>query len=465
MDQKAQNSILYTVLISQFSMPFMFSGIAVTLPIMGKEMNASGVALSLVEIVFLGTSGALMLPFGKLADMTNKQAVYKTGLLSTAITTLILGLVQSIDIFIFFRLIQGLTFALIVSTNMAIITETMPKKQLGKSMGLSIGAVYAGLSVGPFVAGIVTEYVGWRWIYYIVCFLLLVAYIQSSRYLKGKWIKPEKRYDYFGALIIVSILAFWIIGSSKLNQGYLGIILLLTGVFLLPLLVIVEQKAIMPLLEFHFLRTNLIFSKALIIQLLTYSGTFGVPFLFSLYLQVVKQYSPRDTGLILMTSPVLMAIMAPFFGRLSDRINPRRLATFGVFFTLIGTFLATWITIDVSIYWLCLVLACHGIGFAMFSSPNMKIIMTSVDRSRTGVASALAAEMRTLGMVVSMLLITLFMSLLIGSSQISVDSAGLYLKVMQYSLIAISILGGLAFVMSVFTHTSTKAVVTEPGNK
>ena len=458
MDKKAQNSILYTVLISQFTMPFMFSGIAVTLPIMGKEMSASGVALSLVEIVFLGTSGALMLPFGKLADMTNKQAVYKTGLLTTAIVTLILGFIQSIDVFIFFRLLQGLTFALIVSTNMAIITETIPKQQLGKAMGLSIGAVYAGLSVGPFVAGIITEYVGWRWIYYIVCLMLLISYIQSARYLKGRWMKPDKPYDYLGGILIVSILACWIIGSSKLNQGNIGFILLAAGVILAPLLFIVEQKANMPLLEFRFLRTNINFSKALIIQLLTYSGTFGVPFLFSLYLQVIKQYSPRDTGLILMTSPVLMALMAPFFGRLSDRINPRRLATFGVFFTLIGTFLATWITIDISIYWLCLVLALHGVGFAMFSTPNMKIIMTSVDRTRTGVASALAAEMRTLGMVVSMLLITLFMSLIIGKTQITVDSAAEYLTVMRYSLIAISILGGLAFIMSVFNQDKKTSI-------
>lgn len=452
MDKKAQNSILYTVLISQFTMPFMFSGIAITLPIMGKEMSASGVALSLVEIVFLGTSGALMLPFGKLADMTNKQAVYKTGLLSTALITLILGFTQSIDLFIFFRFLQGLTFALIVSTNMAIITETIPKQQLGKAMGLSIGAVYAGLSVGPFIAGVLTEYVGWRWIYYIVCFMLLISFIQSARYLKGKWVKPDKPYDYLGSILIVSMLACWIIGSSKLNQGNIGIILLAIGVALAPLLLIVEQKASSPLLEFRFLRTNLNFSKALIIQLLTYSGTFGVPFLFSLYLQTIKQFSPRDTGLILMTSPILMVLLAPFFGRLSDRINPRRLATFGVTFTLIGTFLATWISIDTSIYWLCLVLACHGIGFAMFSSPNMKIIMTSVDRTRTGVASALAAEMRTLGMVISMLLITLFMSLIIGQTQISVDSAGLYLTVMRYSLIAITVLGGLAFVMSVFNQ-------------
>lgn len=452
MDKKAQNSILHTVLISQFTMPFMFSGIAITLPIMGQEMRASGVALSLVEIVFLGTSGALMLPFGKLADMTNKQAVYKTGLLTTAIITLVLGITQSIDLFIFFRLIQGLTFALIVSTNMAIITETIPKQRLGKAMGLSIGAVYAGLSVGPFAAGIITEYIGWRWIYYLVCLMLLISYIQSARYLKGKWLKPDKPYDYIGSILIISILACWIIGSSKLNQVNIGIILLALGVILIPLLWLAEKKATMPLLEFSFLRTNSNFSKALIIQLLTYSGTFGVPFLFSIYLQVIKQFSPQDTGLILMTSPILMVLLAPFFGRLSDRVNPRRLATFGVSFTLIGTFLATWITINVSIFWLCLVLACHGIGFAMFSSPNMKIIMTSVDKTRTGVASALAAEMRTLGMVVSMLLITLFMSLIIGQTQITVDSAGLYLTVMRYSLITIAILGGLALIMSLFSQ-------------
>lgn len=447
-NQKASSSILHTVLISQFCMPFMFSGIAVTLPIMGVEMQASGVALSLVEIVFLGAAGALTLPFGKLADMTDKQAIYRFGLLSTSLFTLLLGFVRSIDLFIVLRLCQGLAFALVVSTNMAILTETIPRRKLGKALGLSIGSVYVGLSVGPFAAGIVTEHLGWRWIYRITAVVLLLAFVQSVRFLKGRWRKPAGRFDTAGGLCIVAILGCWIVGSSTLNRGGLGIALLLAGAALVPLLILTERRAHYPILEFRLFRTNGKLSRALAIQLFTYSGTFGIPFLFSLYLQVGRQYSPRDAGFVLMISPVLMAALAPVFGRLSDRFSPRRLATFGVLSSFVGSLIATRVSAGIPIYWLYAVLALHGIGFAMFSSPNMKIIMTSVDRTRTSVASALAAGIRSLGMIVSMLLVTLFMSLFVGQAQISADTFPQYLQVMRYSAIGLAVLGGLSLALS-----------------
>lgn len=440
--------IISAVLLTQFIMPFMFSGITVTLPAMGQEFQASAVSLGLVEIVYLGASGAFMLPFGRLADLTDKQFIFKIGLLLSTLTTFGLGFATSIEMFIVMRLFQGATIAMTAATNMAILADVYPKEKLGRLLGISLGSVYVGLSTGPFIAGFITEKLGWRWIYYLVAIIMIFSYAQSVRAMKGRWKQPTSPIDWSGSFLAIAILTLWITGSSTLDKGITGLSLLAAGLVLVPLFVLVENRAEAPLLEFSLFRAHPVFTWALLIQLFTYSGAFGITFLLSLYLQTVRGFSPQATGVVLMVSPVVMAIMSPIFGRLADRFRPQILAAGGAFLIFAGTLMAIGISATTPIFMLGVIMAIQGTGFGMFSSPNMKIIMTGIDKGHLSMASALTAQMRTLGMIISMLLITLFLSLLMGKSTISAETAGHYLSVMQYSLVSLAILGGIAILMS-----------------
>jgi len=416
---------------------------------MGREFHASAISLGLVEIVYLGASGALMLPFGRIADLTDKQFIFKTGLLLSTLTTLSLGFATSIEMFIGIRLLQGITIAMTTATNMAILTDIYPREKLGRILGIAVGAVYVGLSTGPFIAGFITERVGWRWIYYLVAAVMLIAYFQSVSALKGKWQQPTRPIDWSGGFLAIAILSLWIIGSSTLNKGLIGFGFLAAGTVLVPIFVIVENRAEAPLLEFALFSAHPVFTRALIIQLFTYSGAFGVTFLFSLYLQTVKGFSPQNTGMILMISPVIMAVMAPIFGRLADKTRPDLLAAGGVLLTFAGTLLATGVTALTTLYILGLILALQGMGFGMFSSPNMKILMTNIDKKNLSVASALTAQTRSIGMIISMLLVTLYLSLLMGDAAVTVETSDSYLSVMRYSLISLAVLGAMAIFMSI----------------
>ena len=440
--------IVSAILLTQFVLPFMFAGITVTLPVMGNEFQASAVALGLVEIVYLGASGALLLPFGRIADLTDKQFVFKTGLLLSTLTTLGLGFAASIEVFIVLRLLQGATISMTAATSMAILTDVYPREKLGRMLGIALGSVYAGLSTGPFIAGFITETLGWRWIYYLVALVMLLSYIQSAIAMKGRWKRPSSPIDWNGSLLAIVILSLWIIGSSVLDKGITGIALLLLGLVLVPVFIMVENRTEAPLLEFRIFRIHPVFSWALIIQLFTYSGAFGITFLFSLYLQTVRGFPPQKTGIILMISPVIMAVMAPVFGRLADRFSPAILAAGGACLIFAGTLAATAVSPETSILFLGIILALQGAGFGMFSSPNMKIIMTGIDKRHLSVASALTAQTRSLGMIISMLLITLFLSMLMGEAGISEATGSRYLTVMRYSLISLAVLGGLAVLMS-----------------
>lgn len=427
----------------------MFSGVAVTLPAMGLEFQASAVALGLVEIVILGANGALLLPFGRLADLTDKQFIFKTGMLLSILTTLGLGFATSIEMFIVLRLFQGATIAMTNATNMAILTDVYPREKLGRMLGLALAAVYIGLSTGPFIAGLITETLGWRWIYYLVAGTMVFVFIQSARAMKGRWKAPSSPVDWTGSFLVILIIALWITGSSTLDKGFTGIAMLVAGLLLVPVFVWVEHRAEAPVLEFHIFRQHPDFTWALMIQLFTYSGAFGITFLFSLYLQTARGFPPSKTGTILMISPVIMAIMSPLFGRLADRFSPKILAAAGAFLIFFSTLIATGISTTTSIWLLGVILALQGVGFGMFSSPNMKILMTGIDKAHLSVASALTAQTRSLGMIVSMLLITLFLSLLMGEAGVTAETSDSYLSVMRYSLISLAVLGGIAITMSV----------------
>lgn len=430
-------SIVYILSLSQFSAPFMFSGVGITLPVIGNELQASGVQLGLIEIIYLGAASAFLLPIGRYADLTDRNRIFKIGLLIYAITTLILGFLSSIPLFIALRFIQGCAAALVMATNMAILTENVPKEKLGKAIGINIGAVYLGLSAGPFIAGWITTQFGWRWVFHITFVPLVVSYLLIQFMLESGWKWPKITFDWLGTLLISITVFLLIAGSATIGESVLGYFLSAIGVVVGVLFFIIEKRLPHPLIDLKSIRQNTTFSFALAVQLLMYAGAFGISFLFSIYLQINKGLTPQAAGQILVVSPVVMALFAPICGRLADTFSPKLLATFGLGFSLISTLAAIGVDEVTTIPYLIGVLVFQGFSFALFSSPNMAIIMSSVTPKEYGLASALSAKMRSFGMVVSMMIITIFMSLFVGQHMINTHPAE-YLLVMRSSFIAFS---------------------------
>ena len=125
---------------------------------------------------------------------------------------------------------------------------------------------------------------------------------------------------------------------------------------------------------------NKVFAFSSLAALLNYSATFAVTFLLSLYLQYIKGMPPQAAGTVLMAQPIMMALLSPVAGRLSDKIEPRLLATAGMLTTVIGVALLTTLDSERSVPLIVANLILLGIGFALFSSPNMSAIMGAVAR-------------------------------------------------------------------------------------
>ena len=151
-EKKPQILILVFVVMSQFSSAFMHSIMGVTLPAIGSDLDASGVELGLAESIFMGTAAALLLPIGRFADVTDKNTLFKSGLLALGITTFAIGFQPSIESVIGARFFQGVAAAFLTATGMAIVADIAPRNRLGQMLGLAIGATYVGLAVGPYFA-------------------------------------------------------------------------------------------------------------------------------------------------------------------------------------------------------------------------------------------------------------------------------------------------------------------------
>ncbi len=452
---KSHHSFIYVLALSQFAGTFMYSGVGITLPLVGQELQASGVQLGLIEIIYLGAASAFLLPVGQFADLTDRASIFKIGLALYVLTTLSLGFISSIPLFIGLRFIQGCAGALIMATNMAILTESVPSEKLGRAMGMNIGAVYLGLSAGPFIAGWITTQLGWRWVYLLTVVPLLISFLLVQVKLKSKWKQPANSIDWLGTIIISVSVFLLIAGSAVIGKSVIGFLLLGTGILGGALFFVVEKRLSHPMIDLKSIKENSTLSVALVVQLLMYAGAFGISFLFSIYLQIIKGLTPQAAGQVLMISPIVMALLSPVCGRLADKYSPKILASLGLACSLVSTIAAIRVDADTGLFYLAWVLVFQGLGFAMFSSPNMAIIMNSVNPIQYGLASALSANMRSLGMVASLLVVTIFMSLFIGKHMIDSQPAE-FMNVMSFSFVIFSISAAIGTFLSIRNRSEKK---------
>jgi MFS family permease len=315
--------------------------------------------------------------------------------------------------------LQGIGNAMVFATGMAILVSVYAPNERGKVLGINVAAVYVGLSAGPFLGGIMTQHLTWRSIFLVtVPFCLFILFLIFRR-LKGEWAEARgERFDIFGSLIYAVAIIGLIYGISLLPApGSLWIILIGTaGLFAF---IQWELRVDHPVFEVKLFRENRVFAFSNLAALINYSATFAVTFLLSLYLQDIRALSPQSAGLVLVAQPLVMAFFSPYAGRLSDRIEPRIVATSGMILTTIGSLLLTFLGPRTSLGYIigCLILL--GLGFALFSSPNTNAIMSSVEKRLFGVASGAVGTMRSLGMMVSMGIATVVFSIFIGRVQIT----------------------------------------------
>jgi MFS family permease len=242
-------------------------------------------------------------------------------------------------------------------------------------------------------------------------------------------------FDWRGLLVYAPAILLLLLGASNLSKVWWAWGLLLASNLGLALFVWLEARTEYPLLNVQLLRNNRVFALSNLAALFNYAATFGVTFFLSLYLQYVKGMGPHQAGTLLIVQPLVQASFSPVCGRLSDRISPGLIATSGMALCALGLAVAATLSADSSLLTVTLLLVLLGAGFALFSSPNVNIIMSSVEPRYLGIASGLNSSVRTLGMMSSMIIITLIFSYLMQGQPVTAATQPAFLASMRLALL------------------------------
>jgi EmrB/QacA subfamily drug resistance transporter len=423
-----KRTVLFVTTLPAFTIPFMGSSIYIALPTIAEEFSMTAALLGWVATGYLLTMGMFLVPIGRLADILGRRRFFLGGVFLYTLSSLLTALSNSAASLIAFRALQGIGAAMVFGTSLAILTSVFPADERGKALGINVAAVYSGLSLGPFLGGLLTQHLGWRSIFWLNIPLGLVVIGFAFWKLKEEWAEARgERFDVMGSILYCLSLVAMIYGISLL-PGSTGILLGGTGLLGLSGFIGYELRAKSPIFDLSLFRTNRVFACSNLAALVNYSATFAVSFLLSLYLQYTKGLGPQKAGMILISQPLVQALVSPFAGRLSDRIEPRIVASIGMALTSIGLFLLTSLNENTTMAFIIACLILLGFGFALFSSPNVNAVMSSIEKRSYGVASGTLGTMRVVGMMLSMGLVMVIFAVYIGKAQIRPEHYPLFLK-------------------------------------
>ncbi len=390
------------------------TGLNVALPAIHAEFGADAIVLSWMVTAFVLASAVCALPAGRIADIVGLKKIFLLGIVLFTITSAAAAFSTSSTMLIICRTIQGISGGMIAVSSFAIVTATHPLAERGRALGINIACVYAGSSMGPFLGGILTEHLGWRSVFAINIPLGLAVIALLIWKVQGEWRSAQhERFDYAGSLVYALALVAVIYGLSVLPEVLGGVLILAGGLGLVAFFKL-ESRSTSPVLNTTVFRDNrpFVFSNAA--ALISYSIIFAVPFLLSLYLQDVKGFSPEIAGLVLAAQPVMQTLISPLTGRLSDKVEPRLLASAGMGLILAGLTFFAFINESTPVAEIVGALLVLGLGFGLFSPPNTNAIMSSVTPKFLGVASAVMSTMRSVGQMLSMGITMVVISIVVG---------------------------------------------------
>lgn len=413
-EAREKRIILLVAALSSFLVPYTGSSITVALPAMASQFHADAITLGWITSAYIISAAIFIVPFGRYADIVGRKKIFLLGILIYTIASLACACAPDEMILIGARFIQGIGGAMLFATSLAIVTQVYGPGERGAAIGITIATVYAGLSLGPFIGGILTEHFGWPAIFLINVPLGLLAIALTLREIPHEWADAAgELFDRYGA-ILYGIMLFCLIYGMLLFPDPWGILWIAAALVTGAGFIWWERRTADPLIDLSVFSNNRTFVFSNIAAMINYGATFGVGVLLSLYLQYIQGFSAESAGFILVAQPVVQMIFSPIAGRLSDRVEPRIVSTVGMALTTLGLSFFIFLTPSTPLWVIVASLMVLGLGYGFFSSPNTNAIMSSVENKHLSIASGMNATMRSIGQLLSMAIAMFCFAIFIG---------------------------------------------------
>lgn len=372
----------------------------VALPTLAKELNVEFSTVEWVVLAYLLTVTTLILGVGRLADMIGKKKIYASGFVIFTLGSMLCGSADQIGLLIAFRVLQGFGAAMMMALGAAIVTEAFPATERGKALGIMGSVVSIGVIIGPTIGGILLEATSWHWLFFVNVPIGIIGVIMVLKFVPA--IRPPggERFDFLGAAVLFACLFALLLGlslSQELGFAHLQVsgLLALSAVFL-ALFIFLELRNHQPMIELRLFK-NALLSVNLVTGFLVFIAGAGTNLILPFYLQSILNFSPRDAGLLLGVVPLVIGVIAPLAGQISDRIGPRPLTAIGLAILSLGYLAVSTLSTDTQAWGYALRFLPIGVGLGLFQSPNNSAVMGTAPKNRLGIVSGLLSITRTLG--------------------------------------------------------------------
>lgn len=401
---------IFLIIVTATFMSTLDAGIInVALPVMAKELNVTTSNIQFVSTIYLLIISSIILLLGKLGDMIGKTKIFTFGVIVFTIGSLLCGLSNSFTVLIISRIIQAIGASANMAVNQGIITETFPQEERGKALGFLGTVVALGSLVGPGIGGLIVGSIGWKYIFFINIPIGIIDIIFCFLLLPKAETKTFFKIDYIGtilfALFIIPLFLALNLGIKLTFKSPYIIAMLIISLIAFISFIIVEIKIDNPLLNLKIFKNSL-FSVSIFCGFISFVTIFCSNMVMPFYLQDAKVLSPALSGLILMVYPIVLTIIAPISGTLSDKIGSELLTFIGLCTMSLGMFLLGFLNINSSVTEIIFLIAFIALGMGLFQSPNNSLVMSTVSKSKLGVAGSINALVRNIGMSFGIVLST-----------------------------------------------------------
>lgn len=453
-----RNLVLAATSLGVIMNPLLGTMIILAMPLIGLEFTVSARDLGWLSTAFILSNAIFLVPASWVVDKNGYKKSYIIGTLIVALSCLFSIFSPTYGVLILFRVTAGLGMAFVMITSLAILTRIFPKNKRGFIIGINTTMVYVGLTLGPFLGGILTDAFGWKSLYILIAPLIALSGLLIFFFLKTEFTIPVEKFDTLGAFLYAAATFCLMYGLSTITDDW-SILLAAVGLALFIFFIWYEIKKEHPILHIKLFLKNKRFARSSYAALLNYAASYAVVYMLSLYLQSIGQLTATEAGVIMLFQSLVQVIVTPIAGKLADKIDPKYLATAGMILSVAGLVLLSGIGLSgaESRGYITLIQILIGLGMALFSAPNSATIMSSVPRSEYSTASGIISVVRQYGMLISMAICMAAISLIVGSSELLNESMYAdFAYALKVSMLICAGLGVLGAILSWFRGSVPK---------
>lgn len=397
---KKEWAILLTVLPMTFMTTLDSSIVNVALPTMAKELNTSMAGIEWVVTSYLIVICATILLFGKLGDILGKTRIFKFGIGVFTIGSLLCGFSNTLFMLILSRIVQAIGAGAAMATNQGIITETFPPNERGRALGMTGTAVALGTMVGPTLGGLIVSIAPWKYIFLINIPIGILVYIGVIKILPFKKKASDFKIDVKGSILfMISITLLFTSINFGQSLGFTNMFIVMSFIISLILFAIfirVEKNSNNPMLDIKIFK-NRLFSLSIFCGFTSFISIGAVNIILPFYYQDVLSLSPSAAGLMMTVSPIILAVVAPLSGYLSDKMGSEKISALGLSILSIGIISLVLFNVNTPLIVVGILVGLLSLGSGIFQSPNNSLIMSTVEKNELGIAGSINGLVRNLG--------------------------------------------------------------------